>query len=92
MPDSRALPGQSTRRAAIEPAIAPGHYQMLWELALFGGLTAGEFSQSRRAYGSPRGTANGLKALVALGLVERSDDRIYSLTSAAVEWLEAPRG
>lgn len=91
----------NTERALVttSPALAPWQYEILWWLAVYGPLTAGEIAaEHNRPRSTPayfkwtsQGAAARLRSLVRLGLIVRRDDAIYDLTDRGAAWLRLDR-
>lgn len=83
--------GPVTATARIVP---PYLYKVVWSIAIHGPLTASEIAdehnlpeQSVYFIWTPQTTANRMRSLIKLGLIERDPDGFYVLTEYGRGWV-----
>jgi hypothetical protein len=80
---------------ATARVVSPYLYEVIWNVAIHGPLTAGEIADDHNRPRSvqdwqkwtPQQTANRLRTLQRLGLMERDDDGFWSLTPTGRTWI-----
>ena len=78
---------------ATARVVAPYLYELLWNIALHGPLTASEIADDHNrpftAFDkwTPQQAANRLRSVQRLGLVERDDDGFWLLTPMGRTWM-----
>lgn len=88
--DKRRDPVQATARI-----VPPSLYEVVWNVALHGPLTAQEIAEHRNLpthmhdYNrwTPQQAANRMRTLIRLGLFERDENGFYLLTPAGRRWV-----
>lgn len=84
--------GPVTATARVVP---PYVYEVLWNIAMHGPLTAGEIADDHNrpmpvaewAKWTPQGAASRLRSAKRLGLVERDGDGFWMLSEAGRTWI-----
>jgi predicted transcriptional regulator len=80
-------------RTRIEPAVSPYLYDVLWNVAVHGPLTAQEIAEDHNrpvhtlVIWTAQAAANRLRALIRLGLLARDEDGFYLLTDKGRRWM-----
>lgn len=75
--------------------VPPYLYEVMWNIALHGPLTAAEIADDRNRpktreewlHWTPQQAANRMRTLIKLGLIERDEDRFYLLTPGGRRWM-----